>query len=364
MSHLEQAPNLQRTVLVTGGCGFIGSALIRFILATTGCRVINADMLTYAANPLTVEGFIGMPRYVHEIIDICDADDVKRVIGQYRPDGIIHLAAESHVDRSIEDPFAFVRTNVVGTTVLLRHATSYWRTLGGPERDQFRFHHVSTDEVYGSLGGDGVFTEQTPYAPNSPYAASKAASDHFVRAWHRTHGLPVVTSNCCNNFGPYQFPEKLIPLIIIKALAGKRLPVYGKGENIRDWLYVEDHAAALWTIFNGGAIGECYNVGADNERRNIDVVHAICALLDEFVPDGEGGRHERLIQFVADRPGHDYRYAVSSDKLHKDLGWYPQMEFDAGLRKTVSWYLENRRWWQAILDGSYAGERLGLVRET
>lgn len=353
----------QNTILITGGCGFVGSALVRFILGKTDWRVINLDALTYAANPLTLETFTDNSRHIHERVDICDSDDVKQVIRQYKPDGIIHLAAESHVDRSIEDPFTFVRTNVIGTTVLLDQASSYWRELDSTKRDRFRFHHVSTDEVYGSLGREGVFTEETPYAPNSPYAASKAASDHFVRAWHRTHGLPIVISNCSNNYGAFQFPEKLIPLIIIKALNGERLPVYGKGDNIRDWLYVEDHAEALWTIFNGGTVGECYNIGGNNEHSNIDIVKAICALLDELAPDRDSQRYERLIKFVPDRPGHDFRYAVSSDKLCEKLGWQPKKGFDAGLRETVSWYLENSTWWQPILDGSYTGQRLGLARK-
>lgn len=347
-------------VLVTGGAGFIGSALVRYLLRETDVTVVNMDALTYVASVSTLEVFREQPRHRFERADICDAGEVRRMLAQYRPDGIIHLAAESHVDRSIDDAMTFVRTNVLGSCTLLNETLSYWRSLDGAKRERFRFHHVSTDEVYGTLGETGAFTETTAYAPNSPYAASKAASDHFAHAYHRTYGLPVVISNSSNNYGPYQFPEKLIPLMIIKALAGEKMPVYGRGTNVRDWLYVDDHAEALWTIFTRGTVGECYNVGGGAEKTNIDVVREICALLDARVPDPSGLPCDRLIHFVTDRPGHDLRYAIDSSKLERETGWAPRQNFAQGLRQTVDWYLANRGWWQAIRDRTYAGERLGL----
>ncbi len=296
-------------------------------------------------------------RYSLEKVDICDRAAIERVLAEARPRAVMHLAAESHVDRSIEKPDDFVQTNIVGTYAMLEAAMNYWLGLDGEAKTAFRFVHVSTDEVFGSLGDEGAFTETTPYQPRSPYSASKAASDHLVQAWHATYGLPTVLTNCSNNFGPYQFPEKLIPLITIKALRGESLPVYGKGANIRDWLYVEDHASALRLALEKGAIGECYNIGARSERTNLDVVRGICKLLDEFVPDG--APHERLITFVEDRPGHDYRYAMDPRKIESELAWRPRESFESGLRKTVQWYLQNRSWWQAILDKTYRGERLG-----
>jgi dTDP-glucose 4,6-dehydratase len=345
-------------ILITGGAGFIGSALIRYLLAETQSRIVNLDKLTYAAPPGALDDVQGDPRYVFEKEDICDAVALKRVFATHKPDAVMHLAAESHVDRSIDTPSEFIQTNVVGTYTLLETASAYWRELDPVERDKFRFHHVSTDEVYGSLGATGLFTEETPYQPNSPYSASKAASDHLVRAWHHTYHLPVVTSNCSNNYGPYQFPEKLIPLIAINALLGKPLPVYGKGENVRDWLHVDDHANALWTILTRGRIGETYNVGGNNEVRNLEVVEGICDLLDELEPRNDGPRRD-LITFVTDRPGHDQRYAIDAGKIRKELDWSPRESFSSGLRKTVRWYLDHREWWQAI-RGDYDGARLGL----
>lgn len=345
------------TVMVTGGAGFIGSALVRQLLAVTDMSVVNVDKLTYAASLASLPGAEDHPRYSLQQVDICDRATVESVLGQTRPRAVIHLAAETHVDRSIERPDAFVQTNIAGTYAMLEASMNYWLALDGEAKAAFRFVHVSTDEVFGSLGDTGAFTETAPYRPSSPYAASKAASDHLVRAWHATYGLPTVLANCSNNFGPYQFPEKLIPLITIKALIGERLPVYGQGANVRDWLYVEDHASALRVILEKGRTGECYNIGARNERTNLDVVRSICRLLDEFVPDG--APHERLIAFVEDRPGHDYRYAMDPGKIEGQLAWQPRETFESGLRKTVQWYLQNPSWWQAILDGSYRGERLG-----
>ena len=348
-------------VLVTGGAGFIGSALARYLLRETDVSVVNVDALTYAASPATLAALRNHPRHYFVHADIKDGKALRATLNQHRPQGVIQLAAETHVDRSIDDPLAFVETNVVGTCTLLDETLRYWRALDRSSQRDFRFHHVSTDEVYGSLAAnDPAFTETTPYAPNSPYAASKAASDHFVRAWHATHGLPVVSSHSSNNYGAYQFPEKLIPLMIIKALRGEEMPVYGEGANIRDWLYVDDHAEALWTIFQRGREGECYNVGNSGERRNIDVVRAICALLDELSPHVGGLPYERLVRFVTDRPGHDLRYAMSASKLAKETGWRPRHDFEQGLRRTVEWYLANRPWWEEILNGTYAGERLGL----
>ncbi len=349
-------------LLVTGGSGFIGSAVIRFVVREAAARVVNVDKLTYAATPEALNEVEDDLRYAFELIDICNGPALRRVFAEHRPDAVMHLAAESHVDRSIDSPAAFVETNLVGTYTLLEAACAYWKELDGAAQRQFRFHHISTDEVYGSLGATGLFTEQTPYRPNSPYSASKAGSDHLVRAWHHTFGLPVVTSNCSNNYGPYQFPEKLIPLMIINALEGVPLPVYGGGENVRDWIYVEDHARALWTILTEGVPGETYNVGGDSEMRNLDVVGMICDLVDELAPRSSPGTASRreLIAFVADRPGHDLRYAIDATKIRAELGWTPSETFSSGLRRTVAWYLENQDWWDGIRGGSYDGSRLGL----
>ena len=348
-------------ILVTGGAGFIGSAVIRHLIAA-GEAVVNLDKLTYAATPEALEDAVQNPRYAFEKLDICDGLALREVFARHRPDAVMHLAAESHVDRSIDDAADFIQTNVVGTYRLLEVATAYWRALEGEAKDAFRFHHISTDEVFGALGAEGLFTEETPYRPNSPYSASKAASDHFVRAWHKTYGLPVVTSNCSNNYGLYQFPEKLIPLMIINALTEKPLPVYGKGENVRDWLHVEDHARALVAVLTRGRVGETYNVGGDSEMRNIDVVGMICDLVDERAPRAGGGSRRDLISFVTDRPGHDLRYAVDASKIARELDWHPQESFASGLEKTVAWYLDRRDWWQGILERRYQGERLGLSK--
>lgn len=347
-------------VMITGGAGFIGSAVIRNLIATTEVTVINLDKLTYAGNLESLADVAGSKRYLFEKVDICDKDEVDRVFREHKPDAIMHLAAESHVDRSIDGPVEFVQTNIVGTYNLLERARTYWNELETAKKQAFRFHHVSTDEVYGSLGESGYFLEDTAYQPNSPYSASKAASDHLARAWYHTYGLPVVTTNCSNNYGPYQFPEKLIPLVILNALSGKPLPVYGKGDNIRDWLYVEDHARALWLGLRKGAIGETYNIGGHNEKSNIEVVHGICSLLDEIRPRKFGAKYDTLISFVADRPGHDQRYAIDASKVQRELNWAPMETFESGLRKTVEWYLSNRVWCDHVLDGSYRGERLGM----
>lgn len=334
------------TLLITGGAGFIGSAVIRYILRHTAHRVVNVDKLTYAGNLAAVAEVSSDPRYAFERIDICDAHAMRRVFAQYRPAAVMHLAAESHVDRSIEGPAPFISTNIVGTYTLLEVAREYWSSLDDAGRTAFRFHHVSTDEVYGDLdGSDALFTEDTPYAPSSPYSASKAAADHLVRAWHRTYGLPVLITNCSNNYGPYQYPEKLIPLVIRNALAGRPLPVYGRGDQVRDWLYVEDHARALYAVLTRGRVGETYNIGGHNEQRNIDVVRQICALLEELAPDKPAGvrRYEDLITFVPDRPGHDRRYAIDASKIARELGWVPQETFESGLRKTVQWMLAQHR---------------------
>ena len=353
---------MAKTLLVTGGAGFIGSAVIRYLMASTDHQVVNVDCLTYAGN-LESLGFSSRnPRYHFEKVDIRDAGEVARLFAQYSPDGVMHLAAESHVDRSIDGPAEFIQTNIVGTYMLLEAAKKYWTGLPEFKKARFRFHHISTDEVYGALGETGLFTEETAYAPNSPYSASKAASDHLVRAWHHTYGLPVVTTNCSNNSGPYHFPEKLIPLTILNALEGKPLPVYGNGEQVRDWLFVEDHARALVKVFLEGELGETYNIGGHNEKRNIDVVHLICDLLEEMAPSKPAGikQYRDLIQFVADRPGHDVRYAIDASKIQHELGWAPIETFESGIRKTVRWYLENEEWWRRVRDGSYRGERLGL----
>jgi dTDP-glucose 4,6-dehydratase len=347
-------------ILVTGGAGFIGSAVIRRIVAHTDWTVANVDKLTYAGNLDSLGPALASNRHRHHNFDICDAAAVDAVFAAEQPDAVLHLAAESHVDRSIDGAAPFIQTNVVGTWTMLEGALAYWRRLDGAARQRFRFQHISTDEVFGSLGATGKFSETTPYAPNSPYAASKAASDHLVRAWHHTHGLPTLATNCSNNYGPYHFPEKLIPLTIIRALRGQRLPVYGKGENVRDWLHVEDHAEALTLVLRKGRPGETYNVGGDSERKNIDVVRAICHLLDEMVPDSPHRPHDKLIEFVTDRPGHDARYAIDAAKITTELGWQPRHGFEDGLRQTVRWYLDHKGWWERVMSGAYRGERLGL----
>jgi dTDP-glucose 4,6-dehydratase len=345
-------------VIVTGGAGFIGSALVRHLVLAMGAEVLNIDALTYAGNLASLRSVEDKPNYRFLKADICDRGAMERAFVEFRPDRIMHLAAESHVDRSITGAADFVQTNVIGTFTLLEAARGYWSSLGPVQRDAFRFLHVSTDEVYGSLGEEGLFTEQTPYDPSSPYSASKASSDHLAKAWQRTYGLPVVVSNCSNNYGPYHYPEKLIPLTILNALAGERLPVYGRGENVRDWLYVEDHARALDMIVDRGRLGETYNVGGRNERRNIEVVRTVCEVLDRLAPANRP--RAELIEFVTDRPGHDARYAIDASKLESELGWRAEENFDTGIEKTVQWYLDNE-WWWAPLRSAYAGERLGLV---
>jgi dTDP-glucose 4,6-dehydratase len=349
-----------KTFMVTGGAGFIGSAVARHLIAETGHRVLVVDKLTYAGNLDNLASVAADERMSFAKADICDRHRMAEILATARPDVIMHLAAESHVDRSIDGPADFIRTNVEGTFTLLEAALEHWRALPASGKESFRFHHVSTDEVFGSLGRTGLFTEETPYRPNSPYSASKAASDHLVRAWHRTYGLPAIISNCSNNYGPYHFPEKLIPLMILNALEGKEMPVYGRGENVRDWLYVEDHARALALIALEGRAGETYNVGGNSEMRNIDVVRRIVTLMDEIAPDPAIGARDKLIAFVADRPGHDERYAMDATKLTRELGWTPQESFETGLEKTVRWYLANRPWWQRIRSGIYSGERLGI----
>lgn len=351
----------QRRFLVTGGAGFIGSAVVRHIIGSTADGVLVVDKLTYAGNLESLAPVADDPRYAFVRADIVDADKMREVFADYRPDVVMHLAAESHVDRSIDGSAEFIRTNIVGTHILLETALRYWQGLPGDRRADFRFHHISTDEVFGSLDAHGRFCETTAYAPRSPYSASKAASDHLVRSWHHTYGLPVVVTNCSNNYGPYHFPEKLIPLTIINGLEGKKLPVYGAGNNVRDWLYVDDHARALVIVAAKGRLGETYCIGGDSEKTNIEVVRAICTLLDELAPDRAIGRRDALISFVADRPGHDLRYAIDASRMTSELGWRPRETFASGLRKTVEWYLANRPWWQRIRDGVYGGERLGVL---
>ena len=346
-------------ILVTGGAGFIGSAVVRHLINNLNCSVVNVDKLTYAGNLSSLSSVDQNPLYSFEYADINDRSGITVILDQHQPDAIMHLAAESHVDRSIDGPSDFIQTNIVGTYSLLECARTYWRQLSSSKQDDFRFHHISTDEVFGSLGETDSFTEETAYDPRSPYSASKASSDHLVRAWYETYGLPVVLSNCSNNYGPYHFPEKLIPLMIIKALKGEKLPVYGTGENIRDWLYVDDHANALCKILFEGKKGESYNVGGNAEVSNLDVVRNICRLLDELSPRPGMSKYEEQIDFVADRPGHDYRYAIDSTKIRNELGWKPIETFETGLRRTVEWYLANSSWWKPILTGEYRGQRLG-----
>jgi dTDP-glucose 4,6-dehydratase len=343
-------------ILVTGGAGFIGSAVVRLAIAR-GHHVVNLDALTYAACLENVASVAGDPGYAFEKADIRDRAALDRVFRVHAPDAVMHLAAESHVDRSIDGPGAFIETNVTGTYNMLEAARGYWEGQGRP--DGFRFHHISTDEVFGSLGPEGMFTEETPYAPNSPYSASKAASDHLVRAWHETYGLPVVMSNCSNNYGPYHFPEKLVPVVILKALAGEEIPVYGTGENVRDWLYVEDHADALLTVLTRGAVGRSYNIGGENEATNIDLVRMLCAILDEKRPRNRP--YAEQIRFVADRPGHDLRYAIDPTRIREELGWRPSVTLQEGLERTVQWYFDNAPWWQALMDRPGVGDRLGTL---
>lgn len=350
----------RRRILVTGGAGFIGSAVVRHIIQDTDDEVINVDKLTYAGNLESLASVADNPRYRFEQVDICDREAIDRVLNEHQPDAIMHLAAESHVDRSIDGPAAFMETNIMGTYTLLEAVRAYWLASPQERRESFIFHHISTDEVYGDLDDtDDLFTETTPYAPSSPYSASKAASDHLVRAWLRTYGLPTLITNCSNNYGPYHFPEKLIPHIILKAIKGEPLPVYGDGKQIRDWLHVEDHARALYQVLTRGAPGETYNIGGHNEKQNIEVVREICRLLDELHPESPVTPHEQLITFVKDRPGHDLRYAIDASKIERELGWTPEETFSTGLRKTVIWYLQNRDWWQRVLDGDYRLTRLG-----
>jgi dTDP-glucose 4,6-dehydratase len=347
-------------VLVTGGAGFIGSALVRHLVAERGHTVLNLDALTYAGNLESLAPVAAMPGYRFVQADVRDGAALARTFAEFDPDAVMHLAAESHVDRSIDGPAPFIATNVVGTGTLLEAARDHWSRLTAERQARFRFHHISTDEVFGMLGDQGRFDETSPYRPSSPYAASKAAADHLVRAWRHTYGLPTIITNTCNNYGPYQFPEKLIPLSIINALRGRDIGVYGQGRNVRDWLYVEDHARALALVLERGRIGETYNIGAEAERSNIAVVERLCDLLDEMAPDPAGPRR-RLITFVADRPGHDWRYAIDAAKIRRELGWTPQESFDSGLAKTVRWYLDHRDWWRRVQDGSYRGQRLGLA---
>jgi dTDP-glucose 4,6-dehydratase len=356
-------------ILITGGAGFIGSAVIRYIINSTNDSVINVDKLTYAGNLESLHGVSDNPRYAFEQVDICDRNSLERVFSQHQPDAVMHLAAESHVDRSIGQPAEFIETNIIGTYTLLEVARQYWSSLREEKKNCFRFHHVSTDEVYGDLKNPNeLFTELTPYSPSSPYSASKASSDHLIRAWWRTYGLPILVTNCSNNYGPYHFPEKLIPLMILNALKGKPLPVYGKGDQIRDWLYVEDHARALYTVLAEGNIGETYNIGGHNEKKNIEVVFALCELLEELASDNphslasghSDAGFKGLITYVEDRPGHDQRYAIDARKIEHELKWVPHETFESGIRKTVEWYLNNETWWTHILDDTYRCQRLGI----
>ena len=351
---------MTKQILVTGGAGFIGSALVRHLINHTDYNVAVLDKLTYAGNMSSLAPVSHSHRFTFIQADICDPAVVSQQFEAFKPDIVTHLAAESHVDRSVDGPAYFIQTNLVGTFCMLQASLDHWRKLDGNGRNNFRFHHISTDEVFGSLGNDGFFTETTRYDPRSPYSASKAGSDHLVRAWYHTYGLPVLITNCSNNYGPYHFPEKLIPLIILKCLSGEPLPVYGDGSNVRDWLYVDDHVSALATVFEKGAVGESYMVGGNSERSNLDVVHAICDTLDAIQPKDDGTSYRTQIHFVTDRPGHDFRYAIDASKLRDELGWSPKENFQSGIAKTVKWYLENQTWWKDILSGSYSGERLGL----
>jgi dTDP-glucose 4,6-dehydratase len=352
------------TILVTGGAGFIGGAVIRRAMRAGVRGVVNVDKLTYAASLHSLSGLERSPNYHFEHVDICDAAALRRVFESYQPTAVMHLAAESHVDRSIDGPAEFITTNIVGTFTLLQEARRYWNRLSGKERRCFRFLHVSTDEVFGSLEDGSYFREDTPYHPNSPYAASKASADHLVRAWHHTYELPCILTNCSNNYGPFQFPEKLIPLMTVNALEGQALPVYGRGENVRDWLFVDDHAAGLLTVLDRGQVGETYTIGGRSERSNLDVVTSICVMLDELTPHPTIGDRRSLIRFVEDRPGHDLRYAIDPTKIERELGWSATESFESGLRKTIRWYLENRSWWHQIRGTLYGGERLGLAERT
>ena len=352
---------MKTVYFVTGGCGFIGANFIQYLLNKTKPKsVINLDKLTYAGNQKNLADFEQDPRYIFVHGDICDAELVSKLFTEYQPNYIVNFAAESHVDRSIDGPAEFIQTNIVGTSILLQEALKYYSTLRGGGSEHFRFHHVSTDEVFGSLSESGFFTEETPYDPSSPYSASKASSDHLIRAWHRTFDLPVLISNCSNNYGPYQFPEKLIPLMILNCLEEKPLPVYGTGENIRDWLYVEDHCDAIYTILQKGTIGETYNVGGNNEIKNIQIVEEICDVLNDIHPAGSGKSYHELITFVKDRPGHDFRYAIDASKLKKEIGWEPKESFNTGIQKTIEWYLKNEEWWRIIQENTYKQERLGI----
>ena len=346
-------------ILITGGAGFIGSNLVRLLVTTTEHTILNVDKLTYAGNPHSLNDLAENPRYQFSLTDICDTAVITKLFTDFQPDWVMHLAAESHVDRSIDGPGEFIQTNILGTFTLLQAARAHYESLDSVAHEQFRFLHVSTDEVYGSLGETGLFSEETPYDPHSPYSASKASSDHLARAWADTYKLPVLVTNCSNNYGPYQFPEKLIPVVILKALRGDPIPVYGKGDNIRDWLYVGDHAEALHTVIAKGKIGETYNIGGNNERQNIDLVRLLCSLLDELKPREDGKTYADQIAFVTDRPGHDLRYAIDATKIKRELGWEPKQDHTSGFKKTVQWYLDNQAWWQAILDGSYQLERIG-----
>ena len=350
-------------ILVTGGAGFIGSSVIRFLINETPHHVVNLDKLTYAGNLESLNEVSTNPRYAFEHADICNQKEIERILREHQPDVIMHLAAESHVDRSIDGPGEFIQTNIIGTYTLLQESRKYWGALENIKKQEFRFHHISTDEVYGSLDSSGMFTENTCYDPSSPYSASKASSDHLVRAWYRTYGLPTIITNCSNNYGPYQFPEKLIPLMILNARDGKPLPVYGNGGQIRDWLYVDDHARALYMVITKGKIGHTYNIGGHNEKTNLEVVKTICKILDELLPTHPENIncYEELITFVEDRPGHDQRYAIDASMIQSELGWVPNETFESGIRKTVEWYLDNQSWWQHVLDGTYRGERLGLA---
>ena len=350
-------------MFVTGGAGFIGGNFVLKQVIQEGNEVLNFDKLTYAGNLDTLKSVIGNDKYQFIQGDICQRSTVKNALSQFQPDVIINFAAESHVDRSIDGPFEFIQTNIVGTAVLLDEANNYYKTLTGEMKAGFRFLHVSTDEVFGSLGDDDYFTENTAYDPSSPYSASKASSDHLVRAWSRTFGLPILITNCSNNYGPYQFPEKLIPLMILNCIKEKSLPVYGKGDNVRDWLFVEDHCDAIYSVLSSGKLGETYNIGGNNEIQNIDIVKIICEKMDEYSPRKQGGNYEELITYVTDRPGHDFRYAIDASKISNELGWQPKENFETGIEKTIRWYLENREWWQAIQDNTYQQERLGVVSE-